>query len=80
MSFPILLMGDNPVSFWIILKAVLILVGFIFASRLLQAYLNYKIYPTLHVDAGLAYALNTFFKYVSIALGLLISLEIVGID
>ena len=80
MSFPIFLLGDNPVSFWIILKAVLILIGFIFASRLLQAYLNYKIYPSLHVDAGLAYALNTFFKYVSIALGLLISLEIVGID
>ena len=80
MSFPIFQIGNNPISFWIILKAILILLGFVFASRLLQAYLDYRVYPSLGIDQGLGYALNTLFKYVSLAIGLLISLKMVGID
>jgi small-conductance mechanosensitive channel len=80
MSFPIFQMGNDPISSWIILKAILILSGFVFASRLLQAYMNYGVYPSLGIDEGLGYALNTLLKYVSFALGLLISLNVVGID
>jgi small-conductance mechanosensitive channel len=80
MSFPIFQMGKDPISSWIILKAILILIGFIFASRVLQAYLTYSVYPSLGIDEGLGYALNTLLKYVSFAVGLLISLNIVGID
>ena len=80
MSFPIFQLGSTPVSFLILLKATLILLGFVFVSRLLQAYLDYRIYPSLGIDSGLGYALNTFFKYVSIAIGFLISLKIVGLD
>jgi small-conductance mechanosensitive channel len=80
MSFPIFQLGETQLSLWIILKAVLILLGFIFASRLLQAYLDYKVYPPLGIDPGLGYALNTFFKYVSLAIGFIISLKIVGLD
>jgi small-conductance mechanosensitive channel len=80
MSFPVFNLGANQVSFWIILKAVFILLTFVYASRLLQAYLDYKVYPVLGIDAGLGYALNTFFKYTTIAVGILISLKIVGID
>ncbi|UCF84313.1 MAG: mechanosensitive ion channel [Desulfobacteraceae bacterium] len=80
MSFPIFQLGGTQVSLWIILEAVLILLGFVFATRLLQAYLDYKIYPPLGIDPGLGYALNTFFKYVSLAIGFIISLKIVGLD
>lgn len=80
MSFSIFHLGETQLSLWIILKAILILVGFIFASRLLQAYLDYKVYPPLGIDPGLGYALNTFFKYVSLAIGFIISLKIVGLD
>jgi small-conductance mechanosensitive channel len=58
----------------------LILLAFIYATRLLQAYLDYRVYPSIGVDQGLGYALNMFFKYVSLAIGLLISLKVVGID
>ncbi len=80
MSFQVLQMGESPVTFWIIIKAVLILLAIIYATRLLQAYLDYRVYPSIGVDQGLGYALNVFFKYVSLAIGVLISLKIVGID
>jgi small-conductance mechanosensitive channel len=80
LSFPVLQMGDTRITFWIIIRAVLILLGFVFGSRLMQAYLDYQVYPTLGIDTGLGYALNTFFKYLLIAIGFLIALNIVGID
>ena len=40
MSFPIFSLGETPVSIWVIFKAVLILLGFVFVSRLVQAYLD----------------------------------------
>ncbi len=80
MSFPVFEMGATQVTFWTILKAILILLSFIFGSRLLQAYFDYKVYPAIGIDPGLGYALNTFLKYATIAIGLLVSLRIVGID
>ena len=80
MSFPIFELEDTQVTLWIIVKAALILLSFVYASRLLQAYLDYKVYPSLSIDPGLGYALNTFFKYFSFAIGFLISIKVVGID
>ena len=80
MSFPLVQLGQTKVTLWIIIKAVLILLAFVYASRLLQAYLDYKIYPKVGVEPGLGYALNTFFKYFIFAIGFLISLKVVGLD
>jgi small-conductance mechanosensitive channel len=80
LSFPILKLGATQVTLWTIVKAAFILTAFIYASRLLQAGLDYKIYPSIGVDPGLGYALNTFFKYLTLAIGFLIALEIVGLD
>ncbi len=80
MSFPVLELGATPVTFWIIIKAILILLAFVYATRLSQAYLDYKIYPAMGIDPGLGYALNTFFRYSSLLIGFLISMKMVGID
>ena len=80
MSFPIFQLGTSAVTVWIIIKALLILFAFIYASRFLQSYFDYKVYPMLGVDPGLGYAINTLFKYLSLAVGILISLKFVGID
>jgi small-conductance mechanosensitive channel len=80
MSFPVVNLGETRVTCWILLKALFILLAFFYASRLLQAYLDYKVYPSIGVDPGLGYALNTFFKYFSLLIGFIISLRIVGID
>lgn len=80
MSFPVVKLGNTQVTFWIIIKAILILLAFVFASRLLQAYLDYKVYPAVGIDPGLGYAMNTSVKYSSFVIGFLISLKMVGID
>jgi small-conductance mechanosensitive channel len=79
-SFPVVELGTTQVTLWLIIKAVIILLAFIYGARLLEAYLDYKIYPSLEIDPGLGYALNTTFKYTFIAIGLLISLKVVGLD
>jgi small-conductance mechanosensitive channel len=80
MSFPIFRLGVTQVTPWLIIKAVVILLAFVYASRLLQSYLDYKIYPAIGVDPGLGYALNTFFRYLSLGVGFFISISLVGID
>jgi small-conductance mechanosensitive channel len=80
LSFPIVNIGGSPVTLWLIVKAVLILLAFVYFARLLQAYLDYKVYPSFGIDAGLGYALNTSFKYTLLLIGALIALKSVGID
>jgi len=80
MSFPVFHIGETSVTFWTLIRAALILLAFVYASRLIQGYFDYKVYPSLGIDPGLGYALNTFFKYTTFAVGVLISLRIVGID
>jgi small-conductance mechanosensitive channel len=80
MSFPVFILGTTGVTLWIILEAILILLAFIYSSRLLQAYLDYRVYPAVGVEPGLGYAINTFLKYLMLAVGFLIALNVVGLD
>jgi len=80
MSFPMFQLGTTTITFWLIIRAILILVAIVYASRLAQAYFDYKIYPSFGIDPGLGYAINTVFKYVSLGIGLLIALNILGIN
>jgi small-conductance mechanosensitive channel len=52
----------------------------LYASRLVQAYLDFKIYPALGIDTGLGYALYTTLKYLVLLAGFLVALNVVGID
>lgn len=80
MSFPVLTIAENAITFWTIIKAILIILAFVFASGMFQAYLDYKIYPAMGVDPGLGYALNTFLKYLLLAVGFLTALRVIGLD
>jgi len=79
-SFSVMRLGTTQLTLWLIIKAVIILLAFVYAARLLQSYLDYKIYPSLGIDAGLAYALDTTLKYTFIVIGVLIALKVVGLD
>ena len=79
-SFPVAKIGTNEITLWIVIKAVLILLAFIFSTRLLRAFLDYRIYPSFGIDPGLGYAVNVFLKYALLLIGFLISLKAVGID
>lgn len=79
-SFPLVHIGGSPLSLWTLFKAVLILVIFFYAARMLCAWLNYKIYPSMKMEPGTAYAIDTFLKYFMLFIGGFISLQIVGFD
>ena len=79
-SFPIFQLGDTAVTFWLIVRAILILAAIVYVTRLAQAYLDYKVYPSFGIDPGLGYAVNTVFKYVCLGIGFLIALNIIGIN
>ncbi len=80
LSFPVFSVGVTFVTLWTLVTAGLVLMAFVIASRLIEAYLDYKIYPRLGIDQGLGYMLNTLIKYAALGVGLLISLNVVGID
>ena len=80
LSFPVVKVGNTAISIWIVVKALLILFFFIYASRLLQAYLDYKVYPALGVEQGPGYAISTIIRLVFFGVGLLITLDTVGVD
>jgi small-conductance mechanosensitive channel len=80
LSFSVLKIGEAPLSLWILLKAALILMAFVYFSRLLRAWLDYKIHPSVGVEEGLAYAINTFIHFTLLSIGFLVCLRAVGLD
>jgi small-conductance mechanosensitive channel len=80
LSFPVVKVGKTGITIWLVIKALLILFFFIYASRLLQAYLDYKVYPAFGVEQGPGYAVNTIIRLVFFGVGLLITLDTVGVD
>lgn len=80
LSNPVYAIGQTPLSLWVFFEAGFILLAFVYLSHLLQAYLDYKIYPSIGVDAGLAYALNSLLRYLLFAVGFLSALRVIGLD
>ena len=80
LSFPVLKVGKTGITIWVVVKALLVLFFFTYASRLLQAYLDYKVYPAFGVEQGPGYAVNTIIRLVFLGVGLLIALDTVGVD
>jgi small-conductance mechanosensitive channel len=80
LSFPVAVVGQTPLSLWVFIKAALIILAFVLFSRLLRAWLDYRVYPHTGVEEGLAYAINTFLNYLFLALGILFSMRAVGLD
>jgi small-conductance mechanosensitive channel len=80
LSFQVVKVGGSALTFWTLIQAVLVLLFFIYGSRLLQAYLDYKLYPALGVDSGLGYAINTILRLAFLALGFLVALNTLGVN
>ena len=80
LSFPVLKVGAVTLTFWRMIIAALVLAAFVYASRFLQAYLDYRVFPALGVDSGLGYAINTIVRIAGLALGCLVALNTLGVD
>lgn len=80
MSQPIATIGDKSViSLVSFINGILTLILFWFATQILMAYLEERIYPK-RFDVGVQQMITLSVFYVMLALGILISLNIVGLD
>ncbi|MBN1296478.1 mechanosensitive ion channel [bacterium] len=79
-SFPIFLAGETPISIWSFIRAGLIIWLFLLVSRVLRGYLDFKVFPALGVEEGLAYSINTFLTYLLIISGSLFAMVTIGLD
>jgi small-conductance mechanosensitive channel len=80
LSFPVVTVGATSLSFLILLKALLIIFFFVFGARLIQGFLDYKVFPALGVQPGPGFAVNTIIRYSLVGIGVLIALDTVGVD
>jgi small-conductance mechanosensitive channel len=80
LSLPIIYIGMTSISLWTFGKVILILFVFSYISKMSRAYLDYRVYPSIGVDTGLAYAFNTFLNYLLLGIGLLFSMKVMGLD
>jgi small-conductance mechanosensitive channel len=80
LSFPLVNIGGASISFWILIKALLIIFFFILGSRLIQGFLDYKVFPAMGVNPGTGFAVNTIIRYSFFGIGALIALDTVGVD
>ncbi len=79
-SAPLLTVGTTHLSGLVVLQAMVVFLAFLLCSRLLRTYLDYRIYPALGLDLGVATAINTFLSYALGTLGLLLGLRTIGLD
>jgi small-conductance mechanosensitive channel len=71
--------GTQSVSPLVFIEAAVIVAGFFFVARLLRDYLDFRVYPSLKVDEGVAHAINTFLVYALTIIGAVAALEAVGL-
>lgn len=78
-SKPIIMLGNQNVSVIVLVRATLIVALFWLAATLIRDYCEFRIYPRHNIDPGVANAINTFIVYVIVAIGVLASVEAVGL-
>jgi small-conductance mechanosensitive channel len=76
---PVMTLGNQTVSILVLGRALLIVALFWLAATLIRDYCEFSIYPQLNIDPGVANAINTFVVYVIVAIGVLASVEAVGL-
>ncbi len=79
-SPPFIMIGKSSISIWILFKSGFIFLVFIYISKIIRAFLDYRIYPSIGLDEGMAYSINLFIGYLVITIGGLVTLRVIGLD
>lgn len=80
LAAPLLTSGKTEISILVLVQAVLLVLVFFLASRVVRTYLDYQVFPALGLDPGMATAINAFLSYTLGALGFLCGLRTLGLD
>lgn len=76
---PLSSIDEHPLSVLTLVQGVVIVAAFIFAAGLLRDYLEYRVYPALNLDEGVAHAIDTSLVYSVSIIGVLAALQAVGL-
>ena len=76
---PLSTINEHPLSILTLIQGVVIVAAFFFAAGLLRDYLEYRVYPALGVDEGVAHAIDTSLVYTVSIVGVLAALQAVGL-
>ena len=77
---PLLTLQSVNFSLFNLLSAFLIVGAAVLSSKIVRAILNAKVYPSLNVDIGVAYAINTIVGYAVIVVGFFLVLIALGVN
>ncbi|MEM1347205.1 MAG: mechanosensitive ion channel domain-containing protein, partial [Myxococcota bacterium] len=77
---PLLTVQSVRFSIFNVLSAALIVGASLLASKIVRAVLNAKVYPSLDVEIGVAYAVNTVLNYAIVVLGFFLVLIALGVN
>lgn len=79
-SFTLFQIQDTPITPWSLIKAVLVIIAFIYASRYLRRFLKRRVLEKTTLDIGARHAILTITHYIILIIAILIALETVGIQ
>ncbi len=77
---PLLIIQSVKFSIFNVLSAVLIVGAATLASKIVRAILNAKVYPSVGVEVGVAYAINTIISYAIVVIGFFLVLIALGVN
>ena len=72
--------GDTPVTIWMLLYFLLLLVFLFFGTAILKRWFVYKLLGRTSLDIGVQHAIGTIFRYVLMVLGFMLILQFLGVD
>jgi small-conductance mechanosensitive channel len=77
---PLFHVGINPVTFWNLLKALLIFLLSLFAAKMLLNWIINLAYTRKNIDRSLLYRINRLFYYFLLVVMALLALSSIGLD
>jgi small-conductance mechanosensitive channel len=79
LSIPVYTAGNREISILLLLIAAAIFLAFFLLARSLRDYLDYRVYPALSLEEGVAHAISTFVFYLMVVVGVLVAMQAIGL-
>jgi small-conductance mechanosensitive channel len=80
LSAEIATVGEQTINLLVFVEGILVILIFVFVGQLVSKYLDFQVYPALHVDSGVSNAVNTMIIWLLVAMGIVTSLNTVGLN
>lgn len=80
LSVPLTTFGKTELTIWTVLYFCFLVFILFYATAKLRKWIVYKILARSKIDLGVRIAFGTIFRYIALAIGLVIVLQTVGID